>query len=52
MPFAPTDPTVAVAHLDDDRFEFVEGPIGQHVWADQGQTDLPQDDLSQLHRVD
>ena len=47
--FAPADPAVAVAHLDDDRLELVEGPIGQHIRPDQRQADLPQHDLSQLH---
>jgi hypothetical protein len=49
MPFAPTDPAVAVAYLDDDRFELVEGAIGEHVWPDQRQADFPQSYLLQLH---
>src|SRR5207247_1853023 len=46
---APADATVAVAGLDDDRFELGEGTIGEHIRPDQRQTDFPQREFLQFH---
>src|SRR5262245_18687123 len=50
VPFTPTDPAIAVAYLDDDRLELVEGAIGEHVWPNQRKAYFPQRHLFQLHR--
>src|SRR5262249_27256502 len=49
VPFAPTDSAVAVAHLDNDRFELGEGAVRQNVRTYQRQSDSPQPELLQLH---
>ena len=38
VPFAPADPAIAIPHFEDDRLEFRERAIGEHVRPDQGQT--------------
>jgi hypothetical protein len=51
VPFAPADPAIAIPHFEDDRLEFGERAIGEHVRPDQGQTDLSQRELVQLYRL-
>jgi hypothetical protein len=49
--FAPSDPGVAVAYLDDDRFKLGEGAIGQHIGTNEGQPHGSQHNLLQSHRL-
>src|SRR6516165_9117006 len=42
MSFAPPDPAVVVAYLDDDRFKLGEGAVGQHIRTNEGQSHGPQ----------
>src|SRR5215813_11711036 len=49
--FAPPDPAVAVAYLDDDRFKLGEGAIGQHIRTNEGQPHGSQHNLLQSHRL-
>src|SRR5262245_13714155 len=47
--FAPPDPAVAVAYLDDDRFKLGEGAIRQHIRTTEGQPHGSQHNLLQSH---
>src|SRR5499427_6317470 len=49
--FAPPDPAVAVAYLDDDRFKLGEGAVGQHIRTNEGQLHGSQHNLLQSHRL-
>jgi hypothetical protein len=49
MTLAPANAAIAIAHLDDDGFKFLERPIRQNVGADQWKADPPQYDFSQNH---
>src|SRR5262249_60944560 len=48
--FAPPDPAVAVAYLDDDRFKLGERAVGQHIRTNEGQLHGSQHNLLQTHR--
>jgi hypothetical protein len=49
MCLAPADPAVAVAGLDQDRREGLEGAVGEAIRRDQRQLDPIQRDLGQRH---
>src|SRR5260370_4481747 len=49
--FAPSDPAVRVAYLDDDWFKLGEGAIGQHIGTNDGQPHGSQHNLLQSHRL-
>ena len=49
--FAPSDPGVGVAYLDDDWFKLGEGAIGQHIGMNEGQPHSSQHNLLQSHRL-
>ena len=49
--FAPSDPAIGVAYLDDDRFKLGEGAIGEHIGTNEGQPYGSQHNLLQSHRL-
>src|SRR5262249_37675830 len=49
--FAPSDPAIAIAYLDDDWFKLGEGAIGQHIGTNEGQPYGSQHNLLQSHRL-
>ena len=49
--FAPSDPGVGVAYLDDDWFKLGEGAIGQHIGTNERQPHGSQHNLLQSHRL-
>src|SRR5262252_8517654 len=49
--FAPPDPAVAVADLDDDRLKLGEGAIAQHIGTDERQPHGSQHSVVQSHGV-
>src|SRR5262249_3902123 len=51
MSFTPSDPAVAVAYLDNDRFKLGEGAVGQHIGTNKGQPHGSQHNLLQSHRL-